>query len=260
VSGCWSGEDCSAADNDPRDFNGHGTHCAGNVGAINNNGYAVSSASGGWGNGTLQPTASGVKVMCLRIGWAAKYGGTQVGYVRMDFAASAFYYAAKNGAKIISCSWGSSNSGGLSSAITYFVGKGGLVFKAAGNSGTQSADYMCGRGDVIAVAATDKFDKKASFSNYGTWVDLSAPGVSIHSTFHKYSNPSADYTASLSGTSMATPLAASVAASVWSKNPTWIAAQVWARVRDTADNIYPLNPAYVGKLGSGRVNLYNAVK
>ena len=56
-----SGEDYTTTDNDPRDFNGHGTHCAGNIGALNNNGYATAAISGGWGNGNLQTTGNGVK-------------------------------------------------------------------------------------------------------------------------------------------------------------------------------------------------------
>lgn len=259
LTGCWSGEDCSTADNDPRDFNGHGTHCAGNVAAINNNGYATCSPAGGWGNGTLQPAANGVKVMSLRIGWSQSYLGQEAGFVRMDFAASAFYYAANNGASVASCSWGSSNSGGIAAAVDYFIASGGLVFKAAGNSNNQTADYLCGRPDVYCVASTSQTDAKSSFSSYGTWVDISAPGTSIVSSYHNHNDPTPDYVATLSGTSMATPLVASAAALVWSQNPGWSAAQVWARVRDTADDIDALNPSYVGLLGSGRINLFNAV-
>jgi subtilisin family serine protease len=255
LTGCSTGEDCSTADNDPRDFNGHGTHCAGNVAAINNNGYATASPSGGWGNGTLQPTANGSKVMCMRIGWSQSGGG----YVRMDFAAQAFYYAADNGARIASCSWGASNSGGVATAINYFLANGGLIFKAAGNANNQTADYMCARSDIYCVAATSQTDAKASFSSYGTWVDISAPGVSIMSTYHNSSDPANDYVASISGTSMATPLTAGAAAAVWSRNPGWTASQVWTQLRDTTDNIDAQNPSYVGLLGSGRVNLYNAV-
>lgn len=259
ASSCWSGEDCGTIDNDPRDFNGHGTHCAGIVGAINNNGYAVASPAGGWGNGTLQPTANGTKVMCLRMGYAGTYLGQQVGYVLMDAAANSFYYAANNGAKIASCSWGSSNSGGIASAINYFIAAGGLVFVAAGNSNNQSASYVASRSDCWSVAATSQTDAKASFSNYGTWVDISAPGVAIQSTYHSYSNPTPDYVAALDGTSMACPLVASVAAAVWAKNPSWTASQVWARVRDTTDSISAQNPSFNGLLGSGRINLFNAL-
>ncbi|MDD4858102.1 MAG: S8 family serine peptidase, partial [Candidatus Krumholzibacteria bacterium] len=261
VTGCWTGEDCSTKDNDPADFNGHGTHCAGNVGAITNNGYATCAASGGWGSGSNTVFGNGVKVMACRIGYSGDNGGTETGYVRMDFAAEAFYYAADNGARIASCSWGSSNTGGIAAAVTYFLNEGGLVFKAAGNDGTTTADYLCSRLDVISVAATDQTDCKASWSNYGTWVDISAPGVAIYSLYHSHANPSADYIASISGTSMATPIAASVAALIWSKNPTWIAAEVEAQLYETADNIDALtcNASYAGKLGAGRVNAFNAV-
>jgi len=259
TSGCWSGEDCLTADNDPRDFNGHGTHCAGNVGAINNNGYATASAAGGWGNGTLQPTANGVKVMSLRMGYSGSYLGQEVGYVRMDFAASAFYYAANRGSRIASCSWGSSNSGGIAAALDYFIGAGGLVFVAAGNSNNQTAGYVNSRTDCHSVAATSQTDTKASFSSYGSWVDISAPGVAIYSSYHDHAAPASDYIAALDGTSMATPIVASVAASVWSQNPTWTRLQVWDQLRTTADNIDSLNPSYVGLLGSGRVNLNAAL-
>jgi PKD repeat protein len=258
---CCPGEDCDTCDNDPRDFNGHGTHCAGSIGAINNNGYATCSPSGGWGNGQLTEHGNGVKVMACRVGWSGVFSIYEVGYVRMDYCAEAFYYAADNGARIASCSWGSSNSGGLDAAVTYFVNNGGLVFKAAGNSDNETADYLCDRPDVISVAATDENDCKASFSSYGTWVDISAPGVHIRSLYHNHEDPAGEYVASMSGTSMAAPLAASVAALIWSENPDWTAAQVRQRLYDTADDLYGLagNAAYAGKLGVGRVNALKAV-
>ncbi|MCI0630326.1 MAG: S8 family serine peptidase [Phycisphaerales bacterium] len=256
ITGCSSGEDCSGTDNDPRDFAGHGTHCAGNVSAINNNGYATASPAGGWNAGANTPDANGVEVMALRIGYATPFGG----FVRMDFAASAFFYAANNGAKIASCSWGSSNSGGVAAALDYFVASGSrLVFVAAGNANNQTQGYLNSRADCYSVAATDQNDVKASFSSYGSWVEISAPGVSILSAYHSSSDPNNDYVASLSGTSMACPLTAGTAAAVWSRNPTWTAAQVWDQVRTTVDNINAQNPSFVGLLGSGRINLFNAV-
>lgn len=259
ISTCWSGEDCTVADNDPRDFNGHGTHCAGIVAAMNNNGYAVASAGGGFGSGANTATGDGVKVMAMKIGHSSNYGGQQVGFVSMAYAASAYYYAANNGARIASCSWGSSNSGGIAAAANYFIAAGGLIFKAAGNSNNQTADYLCGRPDVYSVVATDQSDKKASFSSYGTWADISAPGVSILSTYHAYNNPASDYTAYLDGTSMATPLVASCAAVVWSKNPTWNRTQVWDALRLNTDNIDAVNASFLGKMGFGRVNLHKAL-
>ncbi len=256
---CWTGEDCDGIDNDPRDFDGHGTHCAGIVAAISNNGYAVASPAGGWGNGTLQSTADGVRIMSLRMGWSGNSFGQKVGYVRMDYAASAFYYAAVNGARIASCSWGSSNSGGIAAALDYFIGSGGLVFVAAGNANNQTAGYLNSRADCYSVAATDQTDRKASFSSYGTWVDISAPGVGILSTYHVWNDPAPDYVATLDGTSMATPLVASVAAAVWSANPSWTASQVWNQLVATSVDIDPLNPSFAGRLGAGRVDFAAAV-
>ncbi len=257
----YPGEDGDTPDNDPRDFNGHGTHCSGIVAAMNNNGYAVSSPSGGWGDGTNTEYGNGVKIMPLRIGWSERLWIFEMGYVSMDFAADAFYYAADNGARIASCSWGSSNTGGIADAIDYFLASGGLIFKAAGNDDNEESDFMTERTDIIAVASTDENDVKSDFSSYGTWVEISAPGSNIVSTYHDHNDPDNDYVATMSGTSMATPLAASVAALIWSQHPDWTADQVKQQLYDTADDIYsvPGNENYQGKLGAGRVNAYRAV-
>jgi PKD repeat protein len=260
---CYPGEDCSDADNDPRDFNGHGTHCAGSVGAMNNNNEALASVTGGWGNGGLERTGNGVKVMPLRIGWSIDLYGLdyEVGVVEMDYAAEALQYAADNGARIASCSWGSENTGGLADAIDYFLASGGLIFKAAGNEDVSTPDYMGSRDDIINVAATDESDCKASFSNYGTWVDIAAPGVYIWSLFHDHYYPDTDYVAPLDGTSMAAPLAASVAALTWSHEPSLSAEEVKQMLYLSADPIDGLscNSMYAGELGAGRVNAYQAV-
>jgi len=257
-----SGEDYNTPDNNPSDFNGHGTHCAGNVSAINNNGYATAAAAGGWGNGTQQINANGVRVMALRIGYSMTYRGQEYGFVQMDFAAQALQYAADNGARIVSCSWGSSNSGGIAAAIDYFLAAGGLIFKAAGNDGNSTADYICNRGDanIISVAATDSNDLKASFSNYGTWVDISAPGVDILSSYHVHSDPQNDYVATISGTSMSTPITASAAALIWSANPSLSTELVRQILFNGAENIDALNPSYAGLLGVGRVNAFRPLQ
>jgi subtilisin family serine protease len=264
------GEDYYNPDNDPRDYNGHGTHCAGNVAAITNNFDACASVAGGWGDTILRREANGVRVMALRIGysaaiWGLKFPGLETGFVEMDWAAQALRYAADNGARIVSCSWGSGADGGLPEAVDYFLASGGLIFKAAGNDNTNNNtptyDYLCSRSDVIKVAATDQNDHKASFSNYGAWVDICAPGVNIWSLWVDEVNypPEVDLVYNLDGTSMATPIAASVAALIWSQNPGWTAAQVKSKLLSSADNIDSLNPTYAGKLGSGRVNAFKAV-
>ncbi len=260
VSNCWSGEDCNTKDNDPRDFNGHGTHTAGIMGMITNDGYGMAGVAGGWASGSQPVTANGIKVMPLRMGYSYNYLGQEYGVVMMDAAAEAFYYAANNGAKIASCSWGSSNTGGIGTAASYFINNGGIICVAAGNDGTQTADYLNGRGDCISVAAVDQNDAAASFTTYGTWVDISAPGVGIYSTYHDHTDPNTIYWAALDGTSMATPMVAGVVGLIWSHNPTWTAAQVTTQLYSSADNIDAyLSSQYLGKMGAGRINAYNAV-
>ncbi len=256
VTRCKKGEDCTTADNDPRDFGGHGTHCAGIVGALTNNAIGVAGTAGGWGNGTSTSVGNGVKIMCLRIGWTATSG---MGYVRMDFAAQAFYYAANNGAHVASCSWGSSNTSGLGAAVDYAIARGVTVVHAAGNSNNSTADYLGTRTDVLNVAATDKNDLKASFSSYGTWVDVSAAGVDIVSTYHYSADPTPDYFAVMSGTSMATPYVAGLAGLVKSQYPSYGWADVYNRIKTTTDNIDALNPSYAGLLGTGRINACRAL-
>jgi len=256
VKGCKKGEDCSTVDNDPKDFGGHGTHCAGIIGAMTNNAIGVAGTAGGWGNGTSSSVGNGVKIMCLRIGWLSTGG---LGYVRMDFAAQAFYYAANKGAHVINCSWGSSNTGGFGAAVDYAVAHNVLICHAAGNSNNTTQDYLATRSEVIDVAATDKNDLKASFSSYGTWVDVSAPGVDIASTFHLYSDPTPDYFAIMSGTSMAAPYVCGVAGLVKSQYPGYTWSNIRDQIKATTDNIDALNPSYAGQLGTGRINACRAI-
>ncbi len=260
VSNCWTGEDCNTKDNDPRDFNGHGTHTAGIFGMLTNDGYGMAGVAGGWGNGSQAETGNGVKIMACRMGYSYNYYGQEYGVVMMDAAAEAFYYAADNGAKIASCSWGSSNSGGIGTAATYFINNGGIILVAAGNDGSQTADYLNGRGDCISVAATDENDAAASFTTYGTWVDICAPGTGIYSTYHDHTDASTVYWSAMDGTSMATPMVAGVVALIWSHNPSWTASQVETQLYSSADNIDAyLSSTYIGKMGAGRINAYNAV-
>jgi len=260
--GCWPGEDCSTQDNDPRDFNGHGTHVAGIVSALTNNGYAAAGIAGGFGNGTHQASGDGVKIMPLRIGASFPHPqdpSLEIGLVNMAFAAQALYYAAENGARLANGSWGSSNTGGLGAAMDAFIAAGGLFFNSAGNNNDSNPSYLASRSDVISVASTAEDDQKSSFSNFGPWVDISAPGNDIGSLFHVHADEQTDYYSEISGTSMASPAALGVAALIWSANPEWTAEQVKQRLFSTAENIDALNPGFAGQLGAGRVNAFSAV-
>jgi hypothetical protein len=106
---------------------------------------------------------------------------------------------------------------------------------------------------VLSVAATDDRDVKASFSNYGAPVDVSAPGAHIYSTMPNNSHTHKN------GTSMACPIVAGLAGLIWSKKPTLTNQEVRKIIEDTCDNIDAVNPGYAGKLGKGRVNAYRAL-
>jgi len=215
------GEDCDVPDNDPRDFNGHGTHTAGIMAGISNNGQGVAGVAGGWGEGSTGSAGSGVKIMPLRIGWQDILGR---GVVRMDYAAEALNYVVEmknRGVNVaaVNASWGSSDSGGLSAAVDNLLAADVLLVHAAGNSNSATPDFLGAKPGVLNVAATDESGARAGFSNYGPWVDVAAPGVRIISTWHQYDDPGLDYLATLDGTSMAAPQATGVAALLESCNP-----------------------------------------
>jgi len=232
----YPGEDDQTEDNNPMDFDGHGTHVSGISGAETNNSVGVASIG------------FNCRIMPLRIGWKGVDGN---GYVRMDFASSAFYYAANAGVKALNCSWGSSSS--IAAAAYYARNQGVVIVTSAGNDNNTVAPYLASHSDVITVAATDGGDHKASFSNYGSWVDVCAPGVSIKSTF--FNNTYAD----LDGTSMSAPFVTGLVGLVFATNPGLTRDQARALIIDNADNIDALNPGYAGMLGSGRINAYNTL-
>ena len=173
-------------------------------------------------------------------------------------------WAVENGAKVINMSLGQRvSSRALEAAVNNAWNKGAVIVAAAGNAGTQAPIYPGAYPNVIAVAATDNNDAKASFSTYGKWVDVAAPGVNVYSTFPKHpfeigrqNGREMGYDIA-SGTSMASPVVAGVAALVWSSTPAGTANKaVRTRVESTAD-------AAVSGTGSywvhGRVNACKAV-
>jgi subtilisin family serine protease len=248
ISGCASGEDCDTQDNNPSDVAGHGTHVAGIAAAVTNNSNGGCGIAGG-GSGRL-----GARIMPLRIGWKSSDGR---GYISMDFAAQGIQYGRLKGVTVFNCSWGSSNATALVAAVDAAVAAGISLTVAAGNDNTsdQSSNYLSTRGDLIDVAATDNTDTRAYFSNYGTWVDVSAPGVSVYSTFNANDNSYAY----MSGTSMAAPCVAGEVLLLKSQHPTWTRTRIDTCIKHHTDNIDALNPGYEGLLGSGRINIYLAL-
>jgi subtilisin family serine protease len=219
--------------NDPMDDHDHGTHCAGVIGASTDNGVGMAGVN--WNVSMV-----GIKFL------SASGGGTLVDAVR------SIEYATKIGVTMTSNSWG---GGGYSetmvAAITDARNKGILFVAAAGNdarsnetNGAYPASYQVE--NIISVAATDNKDTLARFSNFGaTSVHVAAPGVDIWST------TKAGQYRRMSGTSMATPHVAGVAALIKAAHPEVDYNQVKARLVNSSDPV----PALVGKVvAAGRVN------
>ena len=192
---------------------GHGTHVAGIAAAAANNGIGIAGIS--WG----------ARVMPVKV--LDQYGN---GWYS-DIAAG-IVFAADNGAKIINLSLGgAAASPTLCRAAAYAHQKGALLVAAAGNAGA-AVLYPAACDGVLAVAATDRADQRASFSNYGSQVDLAAPGVDIYSTW-----PWLDGYFTMSGTSMAAPHVSGVAALVWSRWSAWTDTEVSRRIMETAVDV-----------------------
>lgn len=215
------------------DVLGHGTAVAGVAAASTDNGVGV--AGVGWKT----------PVMPLVVLNASDYAA-------YSDVAKAITYAADHGVRVINVSIvGTTASSVLQSAVNYAWDKGALVFAAAGNNGTSALTYPAACARVIAVGSTEKTDVRSSFSNYGSWITLSAPGNYILTT-----NRGGGY-GQWYGTSFASPIAAGVAALVLSVRP--------AMDRDTLLNILQQNSDDLGTLGFdnsfgyGRVNAYKAV-
>lgn len=250
----WPGEDAEDEDNNPMDFNGHGSHCAGIAAALTNNATGV--AGLGWS----------CKIMPLRVGWSVNYQGYEVGLVSMDYCAQAIYYAARNGALAINCSWGSSNTGGIADAVSFATGMGVTIVCAAGNDDLSDASYLAARDDCISVAATGPSDKKADYSSYGFWVDVSAPGGDfppienkIYSTYYDHVTGIHGYEW-LNGTSMAAPHVVGLVGLIRSQFPAFRWRDVKQRLQFTSDALDALNPGYQnGRLGEGRINAFKAI-
>jgi thermitase len=182
-------------------------------------------------------------------------------------AINAIDYAIDNGARIISMSWSNTvDNGMLHDKLDEAWGAGLLLIASAGNDSGEVIKYPGAYSSVIAVAATDQSDVKTDYSNYGSWVDICAPGFNVtpsrasHWSYYYY-----DF--SFQGTSASVPLVAGVAALVWSCSLSATNAEVRNALENTADDICSL-PGNQGrpwcspysKLGHGRVNALEAVK
>ncbi|MDP2207609.1 MAG: S8 family serine peptidase [Bacteroidota bacterium] len=249
ASDAYPGEDGDITDNDPMDFDGHGTHVAGISAAVTNNEYGISSLA--W-------TA---KIMPMRIGYHTSSGG---GLGTLLWMAQAFVYAGDNGAHVANLSFGTGNGQYVIDAARYAFQKGTVICHSAGNGNNENVGALGATPFALSIAALNEEDNKATYSTYGKAVDISAPGgdisIEILSTIV---HPSPFFSGKLyerfMGTSMASPLVASLAGLIKAKNFSWSSAQVMFQILGTADNIDSLNPDYLGKLGAGRINAFRAL-
>jgi subtilisin family serine protease len=163
----------------------------------------------------------------------------------------AIHYAVNNGAQIVNMSFGAlERSPAMESAVDFARRRGVLIVASAGNNNTAAPQYPAAYDGVITVAATDLFDKKASFSNYGAYVYMIAPGVNIFSAYP------GGYASVVSGTSFSAPVVAGTAALVRSLRTTGIAESL----AGGSVNIDSNNPNYARQLGYGRIDVLRAVK
>ncbi len=242
----------------------HGTHVAGTIAAVNNNGKGVCGIAGG----DASASQKGVKIMSCQI-----FQGNETGS-----GAAAIKWSADHGAVISQNSWGYTNATttptSLSNAVDYFIKyagvdengnqtgpmKGGVVIFAAGNedAAVSGNDY----GPIINVASVGADYRRAYYSNYGSWVDIAAPGGNVRSGNQVFSTLPGNKYGNMQGTSMACPHVSGVAALVlsymYSRTPSgYTADALTKKLLNYTTSISSFNPNY--SLGRGLVNAYRSV-
>ncbi|GIP20516.1 S8 family peptidase [Paenibacillus sp. J22TS3] len=220
--------------NKPMDDVGHGTHVAGIISAQVNNNEGIAGMT--WGN----------KVLPVK---ALDSSGSGTTYS----VAQGIVWAADHGAKVINLSLGNyADAQFLHEAIKYAFNKDVVVIAATGNDNTERPGYPAAYPEVLSVSATDASMNRASFSNYGDYIDVMAPGESIASTY-----PNNQY-AALSGTSMATPHVSALAALIRSINPDLRNTEVMDIIRK---NVIDLgNPGRDKYFGFGQIDVLSALQ
>lgn len=227
------GYDFVNGDYDPKDDHGHGTHVAGIIGAISNNGRGIAGV------------CPGCSVLAMKVVTADGSGSN-------SWIANGIANAANSGAKVINLSLGGlERAQTIELAVQQAYQRGVVIVAASGNDGSPSPLYPAALPEVISVGATDRYGDHASFSNYGSTLELAAPGQAIYSTL-----PGNSYEA-WNGTSMAAPHVAGLAGLLLSQNPSLTNEQVRQIMEATAQDL-----GSAGKdsyFGYGRINAYAAL-
>ena len=241
-----NGYDVADNDNNPNppasaaDFNfSHGTHCAGIACGATNNGTGI--ASIGFNN----------KIMAVK----CTSDGGNAQFVEEGYAGVA--YAMASGADVISMSWGGSGSSNTAQNVfTQAHNLGITLVAAAGNDNVSTVFYPAGYNFVISVASSAQNDQKSSFSNFGAWIDITAPGSAIISTVATTSSSYQSY----DGTSMACPMVAGLCGLLKSFDGSLSPDDIEGCLDNGADNIDQQNPSYLSQLGAGRINAFNTLQ
>lgn len=236
----------------------HGTHVAGTIAAVNNNGIGVAGIAGGSGNN------DGSKIMSVQC-----LGGGNIDQT--------YIYAANNGSVISQNSWGYTSPNvteqSTEDAINYFIAeagdyanspmRGGIVIFAAGNSNSDAHWYPGYYENTISVSSIGPNWEKASYSNYGTWVDIAAPGgeTNLGATNGVLSTlPKSQY-GFFQGTSMACPHVSGIAALALANRTMQLTPDALKKKLLTGVvDIDSHNPGYEGKLGSGHIDAFLAIQ
>lgn len=213
----WPGEtfDLYGSDNIPEDSQGHGTHVAGTAAAVGDNGLGVVGV------------AYEASIIPIRI-----FGSNEpISYSR---AAQAVALADQAGADVVNMSFGGTwFSVTFHNAVKQAHDDGLLLVGAAGNHDNEKRFYPAAYREVMAVGATDSLDNRTSFSNYGAWVDIAAPGLGIKST---WASTSSSYHTE-DGTSMSSPHVSGAAALLMAADPTLSADDVRAVLEASGDDL-----------------------
>ncbi len=229
-----NGYDVSDNDNNPRppgngDGFAHGTHVAGIVGAVTNNGSGIASL--------------GYSCTILPVKIASNSNGSA-----LNGSIDGIFYAMQSGADVINMSWGvQTDAATLRTVIAQAAADGIVLVAAAGNDGNQNLHYPAAYSEVISVGSTNQNDQLSAFSNFGSTIDLVAPGEGIYSTLPQGNNTYGD----LSGTSMAAPLVAALASLVKAEFPSFNRIQIQQRMEQGCDDISAQNPGQNGQYGLG---------
>ncbi len=205
------GYDFGYGDPLPNDVHGHGTACAGLAAAVQDNSIGVTGVA---------PRA---RIMCLK-------ASIDSGYFYDSANVPAYLYAAANGAKVVSCSFFSDRvSQSERDAVDYLAAHGVLPVVAAGNDNSILPFYPAAYENSLSVGALGTNLLKAGFSNFGSWVDVAAPGTNLRST----SIGSSGYTEGFGGTSGACPHVAGLAGLLFGTDPLATVSQVRNAIEDT---------------------------